>query len=111
MKIMLREEEKSWWLMKIQGTAQNVKSVPVPLAAPDRSSTPDLSLLAQLRGRFPTLTCKVHRGKGLSGRRLSALDRLIKRQVPFPSTEGSRFGLIVLTLNRDCGGLEKWLNL
>jgi hypothetical protein len=91
-KIMLSEHVKNWRNIIFSANGQYTYPAPFPLAAPYRRSAPDLPLLVQRRGRFLCITCKVHRGKGLSGRLYGALDRLIQHLGPYPSTEGSGFG-------------------
>src|SRR4029077_3051231 len=78
---------------------------PFPLAAPNRRSPPNLSLLTEPCGRTQSLTCKVHSGKGLPGRVGCVLGRLIGYQGLFIATEGSRLVLTAKCANRVRGGL------
>jgi hypothetical protein len=100
-----------WRRIRIQKKTQSGGARPLPLAAPDRRSDPYLSLLVQRCGRFLALTCKVHCGKGLSRRPGGVVGRLIRHQGPISSTGGSRSVLSGWMSNRNCGGLQKWLNL
>ena len=66
----------------LQKCLQTASPDPLPLAARNCRSGLQIPLLAHPSGRHRELTCKVHSGKGLPGRRGGVVVRLVRLQGP-----------------------------